>query len=143
MPIRFVRPDTITLPLSGGDSITIRKRLTAGERRDMYARMYFPDTVRVDPMRVHRAQITAYLLDWSGKDDSGAPVPIAGLTMPDLESVVDGLDPDSFAEIVEAIDRVTGAAEATAEKNEPADGGIASSVILPSAESWVGSTTGC
>jgi hypothetical protein len=127
MAIRFVRPETVTVPLSDGDTITIRKRLTAGERRDMYGRMYFPDSVKVDPMRVHRATVTAYLLDWTAKDADGHPVAIAGLTIADLETVVDGLDPDSFGELVDAIDRATDTIGRDAEKNEPAAAGAIAS----------------
>ena len=38
MPIRFVRPDTLDGPAVRRGTITIRKRLTAGERRAMYMR---------------------------------------------------------------------------------------------------------
>lgn len=37
---RFVRPDMVTLKLSGGDTVVVRKRLNTGETREAFARMY-------------------------------------------------------------------------------------------------------
>ena len=39
-PSRVVRPEVDVLPLSQGDTITVRRRLNNGERRAMFARMY-------------------------------------------------------------------------------------------------------
>ena len=105
MGSRFVRPELTTIPISQGDTLTVRARLTAGERRAMYSRMYYPDTVKVDPMRVHLATLTAYLVDWSLVDDAGRRVPIEGLPVAELETILNALDPESFTEIAEAIDR--------------------------------------
>jgi hypothetical protein len=125
--IRFVRPETITLPLSRGDSITIRRRLSSGERREMFSRMYRDQSVVVDPMRVHMAVLTAYLLDWSFVDEEGRKVPIADLARDHLENILNDLDPESFAEIYAAIDAhvETDDALRSAEKNVQ-DGAIAS-----------------
>ena len=37
---RFVRPDEVTLSLTHGDTITIRRELTYGERTVLYRRTY-------------------------------------------------------------------------------------------------------
>src|SRR5262245_47567749 len=104
MGSRFVTPALTTIPISQGDTITVRARLTAGERRAMYSRMYYPETTKVDPMRVHLAVLTAYLVDWSLTDDEGRRVPIEGLPVAELETVINALDPESFTEIAEALD---------------------------------------
>ena len=37
---RFVRPDVTVLHISEGDTLTVKRRLNAGEHRAMFARMY-------------------------------------------------------------------------------------------------------
>jgi hypothetical protein len=103
---RFVRPETVTLPLSHGDTITVRKRLTNGERRAMFARMYKTGVtpLQVDTLQTGLAVVVAYLLDWTLTDDDGARVRLDGMTPDDLAILVDGLDWDSFVEIKEAIE---------------------------------------
>jgi len=118
--VRFVRPETTTLPLSDGDTITIRKRLNAGERRAMFARMYETDQedaegkprLRVNTLQTGLALVVAYLLDWSFADESGAVVSLRGLSTDEVESIVNSLHPDSFAEIKTAIETYTDAVEA-------------------------------
>jgi len=136
---RFVRPETDTIKLSEGDTITVRRRLTVGERRAMYARMYKPDTTKVDPLRVESSTVVAYLLDWSFVGDDGRKVPIEDLSPADLTVVIDGLEADDFRELADAIGEHIGRmdAERTAEKNGQA-GEIKSSPISPS----LGSTDG-
>lgn len=103
---RFVRPELVTLPLSDGDSITVKKRLTAGEQRDAYARLYLAGAdgvLRTNPLQSGLAMMTAYLVDWTLADESGARVPIRGLTVKELEDVLNALDPADFVEIKDAI----------------------------------------
>lgn len=113
---RFVRPETVTLPLSGGDTITVRKRLTNGERRAMFARMYKAGVtpLQVDTLQTGLAVVVSYLLDWTLTDDGGARVRIDGLTPDELAFIVDGLDWDSFVEIKDAIEAHVGAMDADA-----------------------------
>ena len=94
------------LPLTQGDSITVKTRLSAGEQHEAYARMYLAGVdgkLHANPLQSGRALMTAYLVDWNLKDDDGALVPIRGLTIAELESVLGSLDPESFAEIKTAI----------------------------------------
>lgn len=108
---RFVRPETRTLTLEDGETLVVRARLSHGEYRAMWARVFV--TVPVSPAAPHGwqldlrqdrlAQITAYLLDWSLKDDDGKPVHIHDLPIDQLEHVLNDLTPDSFDEIHEAI----------------------------------------
>jgi hypothetical protein len=89
---RFVRPDITTLPISGGDTLTVKRRLTAGEYNGMLARMatVSPDgAITANPFAVGLALITT--------------VVIAGRPLAELESALNTLDPDTFTEIREAI----------------------------------------
>jgi len=102
----FVRPETTTLHVDG-QTLVVRKYLSMGEHRARLARLY--DTtagglLRVNPRQVGLATVTAYLLDWSITDDDGAPIPIRGLSLDDLQRVLDDLFPDRFAAIQDVID---------------------------------------
>jgi len=107
------------ITLSQGDSITIKTRLTAGEQHEAFSRMYLAGVdgkLHANPLQSGRAMITAYLVDWNLTDDDGAVVPIRGLSIVELESVLNSLDPESFAEIKAAVEgheaRMTAAREA-------------------------------
>jgi len=104
---RFVRPDTTVLALSDGDTVTIRTRLNAGERRALLARTMEagPDgRWRLNMVQTGLALVTAYLVDWSLRDDTGV-VPIRGVAIGELETVLNNLDSESFTEILHAIER--------------------------------------
>ena len=104
---RFVRPETTTLTLANGDQLFVRTRLTAGEQRASFARMYSPNGdggFRRNLLMVRMGTILAYLLDWTLTDDAGHRVEIRDLSLDDLQRVIDSLDVESFAEIGTAID---------------------------------------
>lgn len=104
---RFVKPETSVLKISNGDTITVRRRLTSGEERARFARMSLAGVdgaLQVNRLQIGLATITAYLLDWTVKDDDGRIVPIEGLDPEAMASVIDGLDVPSFTEIREAIE---------------------------------------
>jgi len=102
---RFVRPDTVTLPLSDGDTITIRKELNTGESRAMFDRARIPDSTppRTDPILLTSAMLIAYLLDWTFVDDMGTRVEIRGLTPDELATVLDTLRQSTVQEMIVAI----------------------------------------
>lgn len=128
---RFVRPETVTLSISGGDTITIRKRLTNGERRAMFARMYKAGVtpMQVDTLQTGLAVVASYLIDWTLTDDGGARVRLDGATPDDIAVIVDGLDWDSFVEIKDAIEQHVVAMDADAlEKKMTNDTAVALSV---------------
>ena len=105
---RFVRPDTRTLTLANGDTLTVRARLTAGEVRGQYARMYAHGangTLVRNPLLSGQGVILAYLLDWSLRDDDGNTVPIRDLSADDLARVIDSLDLESYDEIKTVIEK--------------------------------------
>jgi hypothetical protein len=106
--IQFERGETRILSLADGETLVVRSRLTNGEQRAMLARIYTtgPDgTLQVNPWQNQIGVVTAYLLDWSGRDAEGRPVRIADRSIAELEQVLDSLTPDSFGEILAAIER--------------------------------------
>jgi hypothetical protein len=104
--IRFLRPDLTTLPLSDGETIRVRNRLSAGEQRVYFARKYLINAEGKATVNVFQhglALVTAFLVDWSARDDSGAKIEITGISVDDLTAILDRLDPDSYQEILDAI----------------------------------------
>jgi len=131
MGSRFIRPNVDTLAIADGDTLTVRRRLTAGEQRAMFASMYEAAPgggLRTVPFAVGRATMVAYLLDWTLMDE-GRRVAIADLSPADLGAVLDGLSPEAFEEIRLAIDGHVTAMDAAraAEKKTATAGGPASS----------------
>lgn len=105
---RFVRPDTVTLTLTHGDTITVKKRLTSGEQRAAFARMYLAadsGLLQRHPVLYGINMVCAYLIDWSLKGLDGQVMPIRGLSTAQLVSVLDNLSPEDFREIETAIDQ--------------------------------------
>jgi len=144
---RFVRPQTTVLPLgTSGDTITIKSRLSSGEQRAAFNRLYTAGSdgrLRVNPLQSGLSLITEYLVDWNLKDDDGVVVPIRGLTTEDLEGVLNSLDPDSFTEIKRAIEthelRMT---EARAAEKKTLDGSRGDDPTSPSPSDAAGVLTG-
>jgi hypothetical protein len=125
MSIRFVRPETVVLTLSGGDTLIVKRRLTAGEQRAQLGRAYTTTTTglsQLNFMETGIALITAYLIDWTTSDPDAALVPIRGLSVDEVMAVLNNLDPASFTEIKEAIEAHVAAQDAAraAEKKTPA-----------------------
>ena len=127
---RFVRPQTRTLTLANGDQLTVRERLTAGEQRAHFARLYTPGPdgrYQVNPLMAGMAVIVAYLLDWNFKDDQDQAVPIRDLAPDELQRVLDSLDAESFVEVRTAIEAHDAAMlEARTQKKTILVGGMAS-----------------
>ena len=105
MTSRFVRPETVTLPISNGDTITIRRQLNNGESRAMFAQAAIPDSSppRTDVMKLSMAMVVAYLLDWTFADADGARVDIRGLSATELAEVIDQLTLGTVQEMMNAI----------------------------------------
>lgn len=117
---RFVTPETERLPLSDGEWIDIKKRLTAGESRQVSLGCIRgvkedPETGKdmydVDTVKRAFAKVEAYLLDWSFTDDQDKRVQVS----PDA---IRALSPEAFSEVEAAIDAHVQAQEAA--KNAPA-----------------------
>jgi len=108
---RFVRPDTVRLPISNNDWLLVKKQLTAGEQRQVFARLMKPfhpganaaASLEVDPLQASLSTVLGYLVDWSLTDEDGRVVEIKGKRLEDVIAVLDALDMDSFTEIQQAI----------------------------------------
>jgi hypothetical protein len=146
---RFVRPDTCILRLANGESLTVKKRLSNGEQRAAFARMYVtgPDgQLTVNPLETGIAIVAAYLVDWSFDDDDHQPVRIHGLSVDELTAVLDTLTPEAFAEVRRAIDTHVAAMTAAREAEKNGTGGaMGLPAISPSPSAaagvWTGSET--
>jgi len=111
---RIVTPGSKQLPLSNGDWIRVKTRLSAGERHDSYELMYLrnPDgsyvvnadgRLIVGPANSRRAQIVAYLLDWSLTGPDGSPLVVRGASPEEIVAMLRAIDEESFDEISTAI----------------------------------------
>lgn len=104
MASRVARPDTLTIQLTEGDWILVKKRLTAGENREMLRRGRDPETGRVDGMNFGYSKILAYLVDWSFKGLDEKVIPIRDQSAATVGAALDAIDPDSYVEVLKAID---------------------------------------
>jgi len=105
---RFLKPEVVRIPLTGGDWITVKRELTAGEQRRVFARSAKPviagEKIEIDLEKTGVIRMAAYLIDWSFVDDAGKPVAIRDMPMEYVIDVLHSLDAESFAEILTAID---------------------------------------
>jgi hypothetical protein len=144
MSSRMRRPETVTLHITRGDWLLVKKHLTAGEQRQMFKRMLTAkDGTAVEPISVGLSKMVAYLLDWSITDADDKPVVIRDQPDEVIASALDNLDVDSFREIRQAIEAHDEAMDAAreAEKNDQA-GESTSSPISSSASEPGGDTNG-
>jgi len=118
---RFARPDTRTLTLANGDTLTVKRRLASVEGRRLRA-------MQAVPTLAEPGLVMAYLVDWSLPE-----YPIAGKAHDDLGAALDALTDDDFDEIHAAINThaTAMAAERAEEKKLPA-GESASVATSPS-----------
>ena len=103
---RFVRPSTTTLTISDGDTLTVKTRLTHGERSDSYARQYAANDdgkLTLIPGQIKLSMVTAYLVDWSLTDAAGQVVPIFQEPIGVVEAALRSLSPEDFNEVYTAI----------------------------------------
>jgi len=145
MRSRFVRPETRRLELTDGDWITVKARLTAGEKRAMFARMYRvieqPDGTPhqiPDLETVGFARLSAYLVDWSLPE-----FPIRGVSREALESALRNLEDEDFTELLAALDaHEAREAEAFAALKKTSGGDSGSLPTWPSLAAVGGATNG-
>ena len=143
---RFVRPDVAILKISQGDTLTVKRRLSSGEQREVYARMYTAGAdgaMRLNPFQSGLALITAYLVDWSLTDDDGHVVVIRDQPLETVTAAINLLDHESFTEIKEAIEQHE---RAMVQEREQARadpfGETAAAAISPSQSAPAGMLTG-
>lgn len=98
--IRFVQPEIVRLDLSEGDWLEVRKELSTGEARRAMAKtiksMRADGRIEPDLEMLGRAEIAAYLVDWSFVDAHDKRVPCS-------DAALDNLTQDAYAEIETAV----------------------------------------
>jgi hypothetical protein len=102
MGFDIVRPDTAVLPLSHGKTITVRRRLNAGEERRLYQRTKASSGGTWDSLEYAFQMVVAYLLDWH--DPNSPSESIREVDVDTLSRIIDSRDPDDFLEIKFAIE---------------------------------------
>ena len=139
MPSRVVRPLSRRIQISGGDWLLVKDRLNHGEQQDAFARKYVANVFGGHAVNL-RAQgmekVTAYVVDWNltGLDDQVLPLRTEGeLDLVVMAASLNSIDPESFAEILAAIEmHVTAMDQARAEEKKLQAGATASSATSPS-----------
>jgi hypothetical protein len=126
----FVDPAVVRLPLTHHQWIDVKRELTYGETEDMYARMrrqFGPnEPPTLDPTRIGRARMSAFIVAWSFVDPSGTPVPVSEAAFADLKPAIARDIRDALEQHEEDVQR-----RQDVEKNDP-DGASVSSPISPS-----------
>jgi len=105
MADEFVNPDIERLPLAGGRWIDVKKELTAGESRRVWARLVKKMgseqgtglQTELDPEKVGLTKLVEYVVGWSFTGTDGKPVPVS-------ESAINNLKPAIYREMVAAVD---------------------------------------
>ena len=143
MSIRMRRQATDRLPLSQGDSLLVKRHLTAGEYREMLRASMKPipvtsgaaATVELDPIAASEALVLAYLLDWTFADADGRPLVIADQPPAVVRAVLAAIDGDAYLEVQRAIqDHQAATAAALAAEKKTATGAATPDRILASVE---------
>ncbi len=143
---RFEKPDVTILKISNGDTLTVKRRLNAGETRHALSEMSIQSEdgeLRVNRLKIGFATVLAYLVDWSVTDDTGALVEIRGKGHEHIASILDALETESYEEIRDAIQAHDVAARVESEKKKAARaGGNGSSAISTSPAPATGESSG-
>jgi hypothetical protein len=104
------------LPISGGDTITVKRFLTAGEFRVLIKASAKPIRLdaataasgqdlmfEVDPAESGVGIVLAYLLDWTFTDFDGRPIVIRDQPPSVVRAALDAIDSQSYMEVQKAI----------------------------------------
>lgn len=102
---RFVKSEKARLPLTDGDWVEIKQRLTVGETKRMQGQG-FPSMTPANEFAeskfdvrwgaIEIARLEAYLLDWSFRDEHDKPVKLT-------RAAIEALDEATFEEVSAAI----------------------------------------
>jgi len=116
MGSRVRRPDIDVLPLTDGDTITVKRFLTAGEFRALIKMATKPVhvdagraangqdlTFEVDPTESGIGVVLAYLLDWTFTDFDGRPLVIRDQPTAVVRAALDAIDAASYMEVQRAV----------------------------------------
>ena len=113
---RVRRPELEILPLSAGDTITVKQFLTAGEFRELMRAATKPVRIaagsaaagqdlafEIDPTESGVAIVLAYLVDWTFADFNGRLLVIRDQPPAVVRAALDLIDADSYMEVQRAI----------------------------------------
>ena len=114
MGSRVRRPDTDTIAISGGDTLTVKRFLTAAEFRELVKASTKPVrlnagtpagdlAMEVDPTESGVATVLAYLVDWTFTDFDGRPLVIRDQPRAVVRGFLDAIDAESYMEVQRAI----------------------------------------
>lgn len=116
MGSRVRRPEIDTIAISGGDTLTVKRYLTAGEFRELIRASTKPVRVdaasaasgkdlmfEIDPSQSMLSMILAYLLDWTFTDFDGRPVVIKDQPPSVVRAALDAIDAESYMEVQKSI----------------------------------------
>jgi hypothetical protein len=130
------RPDTCRLDLTRGDWLLVKKWLTAGETRDIFARtvktLKAGDRAELEPRQLGITQAAVYLVDWTFQDADGKPLVIRDQPVEVIVEMLNDLDAPDLAEVLTAIYEHDARMEAEREVQKKTAGAPASS---PTSES--------
>jgi hypothetical protein len=119
------RPETCRLELTAGDWLVVKKWLTAGEARDVFARsvktLRAGERAELEPRMLGITQAAAYLLEWSFQDADGQPIVIRDQPIEYVIDALNELDGPALGELLTAISEHDARmdAEREAEKKTP------------------------
>ena len=145
MGSRVRRPDTDILAISGGDTLTVKRYLTAAEFRELIRAATKPVKVgamipagdlamEIDPTESGVATVLAYLVDWTFTDFDGRPLVIRDQPRAVVRAALDLIDAESYMEVQRAIQAHDTAMKAFAdEEKKMTNGGSAPEPISRSA----------
>ena len=149
MPSRFVQPTTTTLKISGGDTVTVKRRLTWGEQNDLMAKMAAPSApgdggvLRANPFEVRICTVIGYLVDWSLTDADGAHVDLRGKAEDEVRAILRDLEQDVMEELFLAISTHIAAQDKLREAEKNGQGTASGSpAISPSPDGATGAMSG-
>jgi len=107
---RGVTPERVRLPLSDGDYVDVKKRLTAGEYRkliyDQFKDTPVGEKATLDYTKVGTSKLLAYVLGWSFVSViDGQPIPYDPQDPEELRrsALDDLLDQETYRELLEAV----------------------------------------
>lgn len=105
MSRRTRKPEQVKIDISQGDWILVKKHLTAGEQRQIFAGMMREQGgAAINPLKVGVSKLAGYLLDWSFMDADDRPMVIREQSADVVMANLDMLDPEDFGELVRVVD---------------------------------------
>lgn len=137
---RFVQGEVVRLPLPGDEWIDVKRELNAGEARGVFSslvkKMDVGAAAELDPERVGLTKVVAYVVGWSLLNTQGRPEPVS-------ESAFNGLDQQTYIDIVTAVDLHDAACGAIRQARKNGQGGEKPlPAISPSLDGMAGVSSG-